>query len=166
MAFPKTLWAVGALAMGFIACQPAPPPEQKTEAPPDPAPINALRDQYASMYNSGDVSGLGNLYTDDAVVMNNNQPAANGKEAILAAAQALVGQFTVNISIMPAKTEIVGDLAYEHGTFTMSLTPKAGGGAAMQENGNYLVILKRGPDGAWKLHREIGNSSQPPPPMK
>lgn len=156
----KTLCVAGLLSMAFLACQPASAPEQTAAAPPDPAPINALRDQYMSMYNSGDVSGIGNLYTDDAVVMNNQQPAVSGKQAIQQSAEALLQQVAVNISITPADTQIVGDLAYEHGTYTMSMTPKAGG-AAMQDTGNYVVVLKRGADGSWKLHREIGNSNQP-----
>lgn len=161
MRLRKALCFVPLLSIAFLACQPASPPEQAAATPPDPAPINALRDQYAAMYNSGDVSAIGNLYTDDAVVMNNQQPAASGKPAIQQSAEALVQQFTVNISISPADTQIAGDLAYEHGSFTMSLTPKAGG-AAMQNTGNYIVVLKRGADGSWKLHREIGNSNQPP----
>jgi uncharacterized protein (TIGR02246 family) len=159
MAFRKA-WCVAGLLALFLACQPA--AEQQVAAPPDPAPINALRDKFAAMYNSGDITGLGELYTDDAVVMNNQQPAAEGKQAILQNGQALVDQFTVNMSITPVDTQIVGDLAYEHGSFTMSLTPKAGGDP-MPNSGNYIVVLKRGADGVWRLHREIGNSNQPPP---
>jgi uncharacterized protein (TIGR02246 family) len=156
----KALCFAPLLSFAFLACQPASPPEQAAATPPDPAPINALRDQYASMYNSGDVSAIGNLYTDDAVVMNNQQPEVSGKPAIQQKATELVQQFTVNISISPADTQIAGDLAYEHGSYTMSMTPKAGG-AAMQNTGNYIVVLKRGADGSWKLHREIGNNNQP-----
>ena len=158
MTFRSAL-GVAALLAVTLACQPA--PEQQASAPPDPAPINALRDQYAAMYNSGEVAGIGDLYTDDAVVMNDQQPAAQGKQAIQQQAQALVDQFSVNISITPVDTQIVNDVAYEHGSYSMSLTPKAGGDP-MQNSGNYIVILKRGADGAWKLHREIGNSNQPP----
>lgn len=159
MDFRHALCLGGLLAVS-LGCQPA--AEQQAAAPPDPAPINALRDNFASMYNSGDVTRLGDLYTDDAVVMNNQQPALQGKPAILQSAQALVDQFTVNMSITPVDTQIAGDLAYEHGSFTMSLTPKAGGDP-MQNSGNYIVVLKRGADGGWRLHREIGNNNQPPP---
>lgn len=151
---------LASLLLLVLGCQPA--PDQEASAPPDPAPVNAVRDQYASMYNSGDVSGLGALYTDDAVVMNNNQPAAIGKEAILQRAQGMIEQFDVNISITPGDTQMMADLAYEYGTFSLTLTPKAGGDP-MQNEGNYLVILKRGADGSWRLHREIGNSNQPMP---
>ncbi len=158
----KSLCTTVLLSMTFLACQPAPAPESKAATPPDPAPINAIRDHYMSMYNSGDVSGISDLYTDDAVVMNNNQPAAVGKQAIQQAAQALVETFSVNIAITPADTQIVGDLAYEYGSYVMALTPKSGGNE-MQNTGNYLVIFKRGADGSWKLHREIGDSDQPLP---
>jgi uncharacterized protein (TIGR02246 family) len=156
----KSLCIIALLSMTFLACQPASAPEQKASAPPDPAPVNAVRDQYMSMYNSGDVSGIGDLYTDDAVVMNNNQEAMKGKQAIQQAAEAMVQMFTVNIAITPADTQIVGDLAYEYGSYELSMTPKAGGNA-VQNGGNYLVILKHGADGSWKLTREIGNSNKP-----
>jgi uncharacterized protein (TIGR02246 family) len=156
----KSLCITVLLSMTFLGCQPASAPEQKAATPSDPAPINAVRDRYMSMYNSGDVSGIGDLYADDAVVMNNNQEAAIGKQAIQQDAEGLVQMFTVNIAITPADTQFAGDLAYEYGTYTMSLTPKAGG-EAMQNTGNYLVILKHGADGSWKLTREIGNNNKP-----
>jgi uncharacterized protein (TIGR02246 family) len=156
----KALGIAGMVSLVFLACQPASQPEQTAAAPPDPAPINALRDQYMAIYNSGDVSKLGDLYTDDAVVMNNNQAAVSGKQAVLQSAEALVQQFTVNISITPADTQIAGDLAYENGSYQMSMTPKAGGDAT-SVTGDYLVILKHGADGSWRLHREIGNNNQP-----
>jgi uncharacterized protein (TIGR02246 family) len=153
---------IAGLVLVVFGCAPAPAPEEQASTPADPAPIDAVRDKYAAIYNSGDVAGLADLYTDDAVVMNNHEPAASGKQAILQQAQATVDQFDFNISITPVDTQIVNDLAYEHGTATVSLTPKAGGDA-MQQTGSYVVILKRGADGAWRLHREIGNSNQPMP---
>jgi uncharacterized protein (TIGR02246 family) len=153
---------IAGLVLVVFGCAPAPAPEEKASTPADPAPIDAVRDKYAAIYNSGDVTGLADLYTDDAVVMNNHAAAVSGKQAILQDAQAMVDQFTVNFSITPVDTQIVNDLAYEHGTATVSLTPKAGGDP-IQQTGSYLVILKRGADGAWRVHREIGNSNQPMP---
>ncbi len=151
---------LSSLLLLALGCQSAPAPE--AAAPADPAPVNELRNRYAAMYNSGDVSGLGDLYTDDAVVMNNNQPALKGKAAIVNEAQGMVDQFNVTMSITPTDTTMLSDLAYEYGTYSLSMTPKEGGDP-MQAEGGYLVILKRTADGSWRLHREIGNSNQPMP---
>jgi ketosteroid isomerase-like protein len=34
----------------------------------------------------------------------------------------------------------------------------------MTDQGNYLVIAKRGTDGSWKLHHDIDNTDHPPAP--
>ena len=49
------------------------------------------------------------------------------------------------------------------GPMTITVTPKSGGNA-ITDQGNYLVIAKRGADGSWKLHHDIDNSDHPPAP--
>jgi ketosteroid isomerase-like protein len=58
----------------------------------------------------------------------------------------------------------MGDIAHEHGTFSVTVTPKAGGNA-MTNTGKYLVILKRGSDGTWLIHHDIDNANEPPSPQ-
>lgn len=66
------------------------------------------------------------------------------------------------MAVTPLDTQIVGDLAHEHGTFTVTATPKAGGDATT-DNGKYLIVLRRGADGVWKIHHDADNSDSPPP---
>ena len=136
------------------------PPAQTTMAPADPAPINDLRTRFAAAYNAGDAAGVADLYAEDAVSMPDHHAAVVGKAAIQQYLQELFAQYTANLTITPVDTEISGDLAHEHGTFAMTVTPKAGGNA-MTDNGNYLVILKRQADGSWKIHHDMDNSSNP-----
>jgi ketosteroid isomerase-like protein len=95
------------------------------------------------------------------MMMDNHQPVQDGKQAILQNLQAMFEQSSATIQITAAETQVIGDWAYDRGSFTVSITPKAAGGNAMQESGNYLVILRKGADGAWKLHRVMSNSDQP-----
>jgi uncharacterized protein (TIGR02246 family) len=132
--------------------------------PPDPAPINALRDQYSAAYNANDAAAVANLYADDAVSMGNHQATLEGKQAIQAYLQGQFEQNTVAMTISPQETEIAGDWAYDRGTFTITLTPKAKGKAA-EDAGRYIVVLKKQADGSWKVYREIDNSSNPMPGM-
>ena len=54
----RCLYALGILAVILASgCQSAPPAE-KAAAPPDPAPINALRDRFMTVFNSGDAATL------------------------------------------------------------------------------------------------------------
>lgn len=139
-------------------------PQSATDLAADTAAVNDVRAQFQSAYNAGDAAILAALYSVDAIMMPDHHAAIEGQPAIQQYFEELFAQYTGNITITPGDTEITGDLAHEHGTFSVTVTPKAGGNA-MTDNGNYLVILKRQPEGTWKLHHDIDNSSNPPPPM-
>ena len=162
MSFKFSISALLLCAVMFLTACGATPPQQTTMAPADPAPINDLRARFATAYNAGDATAVAELYTDDAVVMPDHHAAIQGKAAIQQYLQGLFAQSTANLAITPGDTEITGDLAHEHGTFSMTVTPKAGGNA-MTDNGNYLVILRRQADGSWKIHHDMDNSSNPQP---
>ena len=53
-----------------------------------------------------------------------------------------------------------GDLAYQRGTFTVAVTPKAGG-ETHNTSGNFLRIYRRQPDGSWRRVRDMFNSDRP-----
>jgi uncharacterized protein (TIGR02246 family) len=128
----------------------------------DTAPIDEVRNRYVAAYNAGDAAGVAALFAEDAIDLPDHQPALEGRAAIENNLKEMFAQNTVAISITPDETEIVGDIAHEHGTFSVTITPKAGGGP-MTDSGKYLVILKRGSDGAWLLHHGMDNTSVPPP---
>jgi uncharacterized protein (TIGR02246 family) len=137
-------------------------PEAPAAAPADPAPIHAMRASFQTAYNAGDAAAVAALYEDDAIAMPDHRPLIEGRAAIQQWLQETFAQFTPKLTLTSGDLEITGDLAHEHGSYTLTLTPKAGG-EAMSENGKYLVILKRQADGAWKLHHNITNSNEPPP---
>jgi uncharacterized protein (TIGR02246 family) len=56
-----------------------------------------------------------------------------------------------------------GSMAYDHGTYTMTMTPP--GGKASTETGAYLNVWKKF-DGQWKLVAEASTPVPPPPPAK
>jgi uncharacterized protein (TIGR02246 family) len=134
---------------------------QATNVPPDPAPLNELRSKFQAAYNAVDAATLAQLYTDDAISLPDHHASVQGKSAIQQYYQDLFKEYGATITITPADTEIVGDLAHEHGTFSITVTPKAGGDAVM-DDGKYVVIFKRGADGVWKIHHDIDNSNRMP----
>jgi len=156
--FSALLLGVAMMAACTQAPPPAPPPET------DVAPINELRSQLQAAFNSGDAQAVAAFYADDAVLQPDHHTAVSGKAAIAQYYQEMFGQATPNLTISPGDTERMGDMAHEHGTFTVTVTPKDGG-KPMTDQGNYLVILKQGSDGAWKLEHDIDNSDHPPAPM-
>jgi uncharacterized protein (TIGR02246 family) len=148
--------AVLAVACGGGGVQPA----ATTQA--DLAPINAVRTAFQTAYNAGDAAALAALYTDDAISLPDHHEAIQGKAAIQRYYEdEIFKQYTVTIAIMPGDTEINGNLAHEHGTYTIAVTPRAGGDK-MTDDGKYVVILKRGADGVWRIHHDIDNSKRLP----
>jgi uncharacterized protein (TIGR02246 family) len=135
-------------------------PQQTVTAAPDPAPINDLRSRFEAAYNAGDAAGVTALYTDDAVSMPDHHAAVQGKAALQQYFQEVFAQYTTKLSLLSPDLEINGDVAHETGIYTMIMTPKAGGNA-MTQSGKYLVVLKRQPDGLWRLHHDIDNTSTP-----
>jgi len=127
-------------------------------APPDPAPINDLRSRFQAAYSAGDAAAVAALYTDDAVSLPDHHEAIHGKAAIQQYLQETFAQVAANMTLTAPDLEISGDIAHETGSYTMTITPKRGGNA-MTVTGKYLVVLKRQPDGLWRVHHDIDNTN-------
>ena len=152
-----------ASALLATACAPAgPTPEQvaaeKAEAV---AALDSLRDEFQTTYNTNDASALAALYTEDGVLMPSNRPTVSGNQAVEASFQGVFDQFSAKLTISSEELQVGGDWAFDRGSYSISLTPKADG-EAMEENGRYLVIFQRQPDGTWKVARDIDNTTSPP----
>jgi uncharacterized protein (TIGR02246 family) len=151
---------IAACASALAACA----PKTKVNDPADIAAIGKVRDAFATAWKAGDAAALSALYTADARFMGANEPTAVGPKAIESAIAAQFAQFTpTSIQIHAEKTEAVGDLGYDRGTFHIAMTPKAAGAPATSDSGRYLVILRRQADGSWKLSEDISNSATPMP---
>jgi uncharacterized protein (TIGR02246 family) len=136
-------------------------PEPAASAAADPAPINELRANYLAAYNAGDAAAVAALFADDAISLPDHHAALQGRAAIQEYFEGIFAQYAVTMTVTPVDTEIIGDLAHEHGTYTIQVTPKAGG-ETVNDDGKYIVILKRGADGVWKIHHDIDNSNRMP----
>ena len=145
----------------FTGCQTAPTPEPKRDVAADTTAIHALIDKVSAAFNSNDAGATAATYVDDAIMMNPNQAAAEGKQAIQAAYEAIFKENVAKIVHTPLETQVAGDWAYQRGSYAQSFTPKSG--KPLEDSGKFLEILKRQPDGSWKSHRLIYNSDNPAP---
>jgi uncharacterized protein (TIGR02246 family) len=127
----------------------------------DPAPIREVREKYQAAYNAADAVAVVALYTDDAVSLADHHLALEGKPAIQNYLEGIYARYGVVMTFVPIKAEVTGDLGYEHGTYTIKVTPKAGG-ETVNDDGKYVMIFKRGADGAWKIRHDMDNSNRPP----
>ena len=114
------------LMLTFAGCQTAPTTEPKRDIAADKTAINALRDQYATVFNSNDAAALAATYADDAIMMNPNQAAVEGKQAIRAAYEARFKESALKAAVTLLETQVAGDWAYDRGNVTINVTPKSG----------------------------------------
>jgi len=94
------------------------------------------------------------LYAPDAVFL---QPTA-ARVAGLPAIRALFVQVMAAVTSDPVLTsinlEVSGDLAYDSGEYSETLTNVATG-QKTEAKGSYLMVLKRQPDGGWRIQQQM-----------
>jgi len=99
-----------------------------------------------------DYAELASLYTNGAKVLAPDAPIVTGRKAIenfwrdAASALGLVGA-----TLRTLELEVSEDTAYEVGQADLKVT-------SGQATVKYMVVWRRGDDGAWRLHRDIWNS--------
>lgn len=128
----------------------------------DLAAITSFNSQYLQAINDGNIAALSALTDADHVMLIPNRPPITGKAANDAANGRGFQQFKFDEHWMPLETVIDGNLAYQRGTFTVTASPKTGGGAGRTTKGNFLRIYRRQPDGSWRMTRDMFNSDQTP----
>ena len=113
---------------------------------------------WESLYNAADVDGLVGLYTDDAVVMPPDAPAATGAAAMRANVEAYLGFGLVRSEVPAVEAHgISGDLAWGAGPYRFY---DADGNLAAE--GKYLIVY-RFVDGVWRIARHMWSNDAPPP---
>ena len=143
-----------AALIGLTGCASQQAPDQAAAT----AAINDIWKEYSASLNAGDISRWVALWTEDGVQMPPDEPAVVGKERIRARNQGVADQFRFDIGITNEEVRTAGDWAFARGTYRASLTPKQGG-KPIPIDGKYMTILARQPNGSWKIHRDIFNSS-------
>ena len=117
----------------------------------DTKPIDEANARLEAFQKEGNAAGMGDMYTEDAVLLPAGGSSTRGREAIEAIWAEKLGSGVADVQLTTEELVPLGDdLAYEIGSYTT--TPKD----AAPVSGNYLVLWKR-TDGGWKLHVDIFN---------
>ena len=119
----------------------------------DVAAIEAVNAQILGALNAGDWARLNELTDDEYVAIINGRPIA-GRERLEASNQGFLEQWQDEEAWLPDETVVDGDLAFQRGSFTMTLTPRQSGGEPRSLDGTYMHIYQRKADG-WKLTRAM-----------
>lgn len=122
------------------------------------------RDQAAS--RAGDREALMELWSEDPVALPPAGPIRRGREEMEAAMRrqmAAADQWEVlEYEQEFGEIEVIGDWAWDWGTYRGRSRHRETG-REVSSSGRLLRILKRSPDGSWKVHRSIWNVSPEEP---
>jgi ketosteroid isomerase-like protein len=111
------------------------------------------------VYSAKDLSKSVAACDDQVSMLSPNAPIAIGKTAV---AKAIQDDFsTGDLSWRPNAAGVArsGDLGYTTGLYELRLKGAAGG--AVVDNGKYLTIWKKEPDGFWRVLFDTFNSDRP-----
>ena len=121
--------------------------------------IQAIMARWAAAIRARDATALGSMVTEDAVFLPPGYPPIRGKRSIEVMYHAFFPQFSrVELNTVVEELEVAGDWAFVWGSENMVLVPQSGG-SPIELQGRGMSILKRQPDGSWKIARGINNAA-------
>lgn len=172
----RTLTAVLPLTLSVLlatACRPEPvesrPAAADAAAPlsaADQAAIRATDSGFTTAAGAGDAAGVAAMYMADARLMPPNAATVQGRDGIQKFWGGFMEAYRLKIAVTADEVEGRGDLAYSRGHFTLDATPKAQGAAPLHDEGKFLEILRRQPDGTWRYAVDMYSSDLPVPGAK
>lgn len=161
-AFARILLVASLGAAGCTQQQPAP---QATAAPDtraaDEAALRAHITDWAAAAQAKDASRFVSVYADDAVVMLGNAPDMRGTAAIREGIGGMMQDPAFALSFQPDSVVVArsGDLAYETGPYSMTMTGPDKKPAT--EKGHYVVVWRKQAGGDWKVAVDAPISDPP-----
>jgi ketosteroid isomerase-like protein len=156
---PRNLLPVLLIAIGLLGCKSSSSSSSQEDA--DRAAIASIARSHATAFFAGDIDTIVSIYTDDAIVMPPDAPAAQGREAIrklfaasMATAKPGQSEFYENYIV-----EVSGDMGWDSGVSKV----KDAAGATVW-SGHFLAAWRK-KDGNWQTVRDIW-TNDPPEPSK
>lgn len=159
----RTFLSVTVCLLLGMACAPAPTeePESAVGKVEDASAVGSLRQSYEAAENAGDAAAVAELWAADGVLMPAHAPAVEGREAIQAFYAGQFEQGKVDISINDEEAVMSGNWGFGRGAYSLQVTMADGG--TLEDQGKYISIVARQPDGGVKISRLIFNSDLPMP---
>ncbi|MCX6000193.1 MAG: SgcJ/EcaC family oxidoreductase [Chloroflexi bacterium] len=121
----------------------------------DDSVIRAITKTFVAAYNRKDAVAAAQVYADDAKVLPPNMPLVSGKPAIQSFWK-MAMETGMHLNLEAVDLVVDGSTAYERGVATM--TTQTGTGVPRTSKGKYVTVMRRQPDGSWKLVLDIWNS--------
>ena len=116
--------------------------------------IQALENQWASAFNTGDLERVAKLYADDAWLILPGAPAAKGSQEIRDTLGEMA-RHARNVRIRVTAVQPLGkNVLVDNGVVSFETDD----GARKSTMSNYQVIWQRDQHGRWRIVRDIGSA--------
>ncbi len=122
------------------------------------AAVEAAADAYVAAMRAGDWALVARSFADDAVRIPPHEEPHRGRNAI----EAWLGGIEELSSYELTRDRIEGadGLAYVRGRYAITLRP-VGAPGPVSDEGDFLEVWRREPDGAWRVAEAIWNTRLP-----
>ncbi len=127
----------------------------------DAAGIRAADSSFAAAVTAGDAAAVADVYETDAKLLPPNAPTIQGREGIQKFWGGFLGAYDVRITLATDEVDGRGDLGYNRGHYTLEGRPKAAGGAPLHDEGKFLEVMRKQPDGGWRYAVDMYSSNLP-----
>ncbi len=124
------------------------------------AALRMVKDRNALVLKSildGDAQTYASFFCSDGFKLNPGTPKVKGKINIFQSQKSIFEAVkVVDGKIDTLDLDVSGDLIWETGRFEYKLQAHDGSGVPRTVSGNYFVVWKRQPDGAWLIQADVG----------
>ena len=131
---------------------------QNQQAPSPGDAIARLRVEWAKDLHDKKLDQIVALYASDAVFLPPYGERIVGQASIRELTKKAMDAFTSDLTFQSLNLEYSGNLAYDSGEYRESLTNASDGGVSHGQ-GNYLMVLKRQPDGSLVIAQQAWTAS-------
>lgn len=116
--------------------------------------------QFSAAYMAGDIEGMMDFYTEDAVLFPDNSEYIRGTEAIKNYWTLPEGRRITHHKLIPVEVEVSGAMASDFGHYEIS--GENNGVAWGPSHGKYMVVWKLEADGQWRMYLDMWNRRPAP----
>lgn len=131
---------------------------------PDVEAIRAWFERYNAAINAGDLAAWTSFVADDAVILPPDEPPIIGMTDIRPRYAAVFQAYSFQFTGRAAEITVAGQLAVVRASIEETLTPTSGG-QPVELRGAWLMVLRKQPDGSWKLWRNMWSVFPPAAPV-
>jgi uncharacterized protein (TIGR02246 family) len=122
--------------------------------------IAKLRAEWVKDLHTKQLDQIAALYTEDAEFLHATGTRVSGRAAIRELCKSIMDTMTSDLTLHTATSERSGDLAYDSGDYSETLTAVSDGKKS-QYSGTYVMIFRRQANGKWLITEQVWTDASP-----